>query len=82
MNKVLKITNPEWDRDCWYDKYDSFVIIIEKGELDETVELIKTKGYGGDMPEGWENDPKTWQTTYIGLTLEPVQVVLGSFNRA
>ena len=82
MNKVLKVYNPDWAKDNWYDKYDAFVVIIKDGELDETVELIRTKGYDGNMPEGWENDPKTWKITYIGLTEEPVQIVLSSFNAA
>ena len=75
MNKVLKVANP---RAVDYDTYDSFVIIVENGTLDEIDNLISTVEHGY-RPDDWDR-PEDWQITYVGLTEEPVQVVLGSFN--
>jgi hypothetical protein len=83
MHKVLKVYNP---MAVDYDTYDSFVVIVEEGELKEIEELLlNVKGYINyegikKHTDQWDNDPNEWIITYVGLTEEPVQVVLGSYN--
>ena len=90
------VTNPEWDKDSMYDRYDSFVVSAEEPVKVPRIilEQYGTRNcYNGKLwdanifpddylyPEGWK-DPMTWEYQDIGRSRVPAGVILGSFNAA
>lgn len=82
-NKILLVKNPEWQKGDWYDKFDSFVVIVE--QRSDVVSLI-SEAHGAyctdNMPENWNNNPESWEYTELGESDLDKQIVLGSFNAA
>jgi hypothetical protein len=81
MNKIYKVFNPKWDEGYWFDKYDSFVVIVESKDNIRDM-ILKKYGYENEMPDNWENDPKEWEITYLGNSERDPEIVLASFNAA
>jgi len=86
VNMLVKVTNPKWDTHGWYDKYDSFIVVV-KSHTDvykivcEKWGVYNFKSKERKEPEGWEN-LDVWQCEVLGKTDAKVGPIMGSFNAA
>jgi len=88
VNKIVKVTNPNWDKYSWFDRYDAFVVVSDNFNdiyqliINEHGLVIFKKGIKYYVePEGWENRDD-WIFEVIGESELHPEVVLASFNAA